>query len=174
MSGRRSGGYIYKTSVGQDSHAFEDLPGKPLILGGVDLTSSGLSDMPGLSANSDGDVILHALTNAVSGITCRNILGKIADEMCKKGIKDSSEYLKAALSDLNAQGYSICHVSLSLECSRPRISPYAEDIRSSLAEKLDISPDCVGLTATSGEGLTAFGKGLGIAVICILTVKKKA
>ena len=78
-----------KVSIGQDSHAFEESNGKPLILGGVVFEG-----YPGMRANSDGDVVLHSITNAVSGVTCRNILGKPADEMCKSGITDSAEYLK--------------------------------------------------------------------------------
>lgn len=68
-----------KTSIGQDSHRFEvDNVDKPLILGGVIFEKE-----QGMSANSDGDVVLHAITNAVSGITCKNVLGDIADKMCK-------------------------------------------------------------------------------------------
>ncbi|MFR3992086.1 MAG: 2-C-methyl-D-erythritol 2,4-cyclodiphosphate synthase [Angelakisella sp.] len=60
-----------KAAIGQDSHRFEETPGKPLILGGVVFPGE-----VGLLANSDGDVVLHAITNAVSGITGRNILGR--------------------------------------------------------------------------------------------------
>lgn len=67
-----------KAAIGQDSHRFEEGYGKPLILGGVVFSGE-----VGLLANSDGDVVLHAITNAVSGITGRNILGRVADEMCQ-------------------------------------------------------------------------------------------
>lgn len=69
-----------KVSIGQDSHRFNfDKKGtKNLILGGVVFEGE-----PPVDANSDGDVILHAITNAVSGITCKNILGDISDKMCK-------------------------------------------------------------------------------------------
>ena len=68
-----------KASIGQDSHRF-DLQEKegPFILGGIVF-----ENMPALAANSDGDAVFHAITNAISGITCRNILGKVADEMCQ-------------------------------------------------------------------------------------------
>ena len=170
----REGEYVYKASIGQDSHAFEKTPGKALILGGVDFTKEADPSTPGLSANSDGDVIFHAVTNAISGITCINILGKVADDMCRSGITDSKEYLKRALEDLAVLGYEICHLSVSVECLRPKISPLADKIRQNLSEILNIPPDSVGITATSGEGLTAFGKGKGVSVLCILTVRKKA
>lgn len=68
-----------KVSIGQDSHRFDlSEKYKPLVLGGV--TFEGEKPM---KANSDGDVILHAITNAISGITCKNVLGEVADSMCK-------------------------------------------------------------------------------------------
>ena len=90
-----------KAAIGQDSHRFEETPGKPLILGGVVFPGE-----VGLLANSDGDVVLHAITNAVSGITGRNILGRVADEMCQSGITDSAEYLRGRKRLLNCWGWS--------------------------------------------------------------------
>ena len=152
-----------KAAIGQDSHRFEKSPGNPLILGGVEFPGES-----GLSANSDGDVVLHAITNAVSGITCHNVLGAVADEMCKKGITDSPEYLKEALKYLKGK---ISHISLSIECAKPKISPMIPAMRESIAGLLNILPNQVGITATSGEELTDFGRGLGISVFCIITVE---
>lgn len=152
----------FRTSIGQDSHGFSKESTKPLILGGV------IFEGKSLSANSDGDVILHAITNAISGITGVNILGDIADKMCKKGIIDSKEYLKEGLKYLNFQ---IVNLSISIECKTPKISPKITEMRESIATLLNITPDKVGITATTGEGLTPFGQGLGIQSFCILTVK---
>lgn len=154
-----------KFSIGQDSHAFErECTDKPLVLGGVKFDGC-----PGMKANSDGDVVLHALTNAISGITCRNILGSVADKMCRNGITDSAKYLEEALNDLAAKKASITHVSFTIECLRPKISPKTDEMRKKIGELLGIAPDCVGITATTGEGLTSFGKGEGIMVFCALT-----
>ena len=156
-----------KVAIGQDSHKFEGEKSKKLcILGGVPFPET-----PGLEANSDGDVVLHAITNAVSGITCRNILGGVADKMCDEGIYDSVEYLKVALEDLERLSYKISHLSISMECQRPKIMPRLNEMRESIANIMDINTSQVGLTATTGEGLTAFGKGDGIFVTCILTVE---
>lgn len=152
-----------KAAIGQDSHRFEESPGKPLILGGVVFPGE-----PGLLANSDGDVVLHAITNAVSGITGQNILGKIADEMCRSGITDSAEYLRKALEFLHGR---VSHVSLSMECLRPKISPMIPEMREHIAGLLGVAPSAIGITATTGEGLTDCGKGLGISVLCILTAE---
>jgi len=153
-----------KVAIGQDSHAFDfDNKNRRLILAGIEF-----EDCPGLKANSDGDVVFHALANAVSGITCVNILGDIADDMClKKGITDSSEYLKESLKHLG--DCKIIHVSISIECRKPKITPKIPEMRKNISKILDIPENCVGITATSGEGLTEFGKGNGIQVFCCIT-----
>ncbi len=153
-----------KVAIGQDSHRFDfEDKNKKLILGGVIFENS-----TPLSGNSDADVVLHSITNAVSGITCKNILGKIADDMCKSGITDSEEYLKEALKYLNEK---IVHLSISIECKTPKISPKIEDMRKNIARILNISETSVGITATTGEGLTEFGKGNGISVFSVITVE---
>lgn len=157
-------------AIGQDSHRLIEGTQKPLILGGVTIKEATYY----CEANSDGDVLFHALTNAVSGITCRNILGEIADKMCQSGITDSGAYLNVALEDLQKKGMKLTHVSFTVECKRPRLSGHIDEIRQSIAQKIDgILPDNIGITATSGEGLTAFGRGEGISVFCIVTAALK-
>ena len=156
-----------KIGLGQDSHRF-DLreKEKKCILGGVVFDG-----VPPTSANSDGDVVLHAITNALSGITCRNILGEVADAMVAEGITDSAEYVKTALKDLHEKGLAVTHVSISIEALQPKIAPRREEMRASIGALLGIAPDEVGITATSGENLTASGNGLGISVLCVLTAE---
>ena len=152
-----------KVAIGQDSHRFDfESKTRKLILGGIIFEGS-----TPLAGNSDADVVLHSITNAVSGITCKNILGKVADDMCKSGITDSEEYLKEALKYLNEK---IVHLSISIECKTPKISPKIEEMRNNIARILNITPSQVGITATTGEGLTEFGKGNGISCFSIITV----
>ncbi len=153
-----------KTGLGQDSHAFCDT-NKPLVLAGV------VFDYPkGLNANSDGDVVLHSITNAVSSITGVNVLGAKADALHKQGVTDSAEYLKLAFNDLS--DWKIQHIAISIECLHPKISPMIEKMKFNIAKLLDIAPEDVGITATTGEELTEFGKGGGIQVFSIITVIK--
>ena len=154
-----------KVAIGQDSHRFDfENTEKKLVLGGVVFEGE-----PPLEGNSDADVILHSITNAVSGVTCVNILGAISDELClEQGITDSSVYLREALKYLN--DLRIIHLSISIEGLRPKITPKIGEIRRSLSRLLDIPENCVGITATTGEGLTSFGQGLGIQVLSIITV----
>lgn len=151
-----------KVGIGQDSHRFDfENKDKKLILGGIEFEG------PGLNGNSDADVVLHAITNAISGVTCKNILGEITDNMCRSGITDSKEYVKEALKYLEDK---IEHLSITIECKTPKISPRVEEMRQSIADVLSISTSQVGITATTGEGLTEFGKGNGISVFAVLTV----
>ena len=85
------------------------------------------------------------------------------------GITDSKEYLKKAKEDLNEK---IEHISISIEAKIPKISTKVEEMRNSISDILEIEKNKVGITATSGEGLTACGCGEGISVVCILTVDK--
>ena len=153
-----------KVAIGQDSHKIDfENPDKKLLLGGIEFEEN-----YSLLGNSDADVVLHAITNAVSGITGQNILGKVADDMCKNGIKDGEVYLKEALKYLNEK---IVHLSLSIECQKPKITPKIEEMRATLARILNLEETSIGITATTGEGLTECGKGNGISVFACITVE---
>ena len=152
-----------KLAIGQDSHRFDfENKNKELKLGGIVFENA-----TPLLGNSDADVVLHSITNAISGITCKNILGKVADDMCKSGITDSEEYLKEALKYLNEK---IIHLSISIECKTPKISPKIEEMRKNISRILSIPETSIGITATTGEELTEFGKGNGISVFSCITV----
>lgn len=154
---------IVRTGVGQDSHRFEaSSTAKPLKLAGVVFESE-----TALDGNSDADVILHALCNAIGGVTGRNVLGAISDAMCNSGTTDSREYVKEALKSLGK--LRLTHVSVSLECAKPKITPKIGAMREALADLLGLSVLDIGISATTGEGLTAFGKGEGIQAFVIVT-----
>ncbi|TVP80626.1 MAG: 2-C-methyl-D-erythritol 2,4-cyclodiphosphate synthase [Puniceicoccaceae bacterium] len=153
-----------KTGIGLDSHRFvEGASDRSLVLGGLVF-----EDAPALAGNSDADVILHAVTDAISGVTGRTVIGAVADALCQQGITDSKAYLKVALEDLG--DWQISHVSVALECLRPKIDPKVPALRASLAELLGIEPGDVCITATTGEGLNDCGRGLGIHASAVVTV----
>ena len=152
-----------KTGIGLDSHQFvEGESDRVLVLGGLVF-----DDAPALLGNSDADVILHAVTDAVSGVTGRTVIGAFADAMCKEGITDSKEYLKLSLADL--ADWQISHLSVAIECLRPKIDPKVPALRASLAGLLGIKDSDVCITATTGEGLNDCGRGLGIHASAVLT-----
>lgn len=155
---------IYRTGIGQDSHRFLDEEiTKPCVLAGLRF-----EEVPGFVANSDGDVIYHAICNAISSLTGVLILGEIADELLtKSGITDSEVYLKEGLKLLGKQ--KIVHVALALEGNRPHFKERIVDMRENIARVLEIESSQVGITATTGEGLTNFGLGEGLSCFCILS-----
>ena len=159
---------MFKVGIGQDSHRIQEpAGGKTLMLGGI-----AFPEPFALEGNSDSDVILHALTNAVSGITGKPILGPVADGMCKAGTTDSAAYWQRALEDLDGMGYRLTHLSVSVECGRPKLMARFPAMTARIAELAGLAPEDVALTATSGEGLTDFGKGLGIQAFAVATAMR--
>lgn len=161
----RSLNAVYRTGLGQSSRRFlsED-SSKPCVIGGIIF-----ENVPGLDAESDGDVIFHALCNAISSLTHVPILSSIARELCRKGgITDSSVYLEKALETLG--GEKIVHVSIALEGKRPFLEDKLLAMRTRIGQLLQIRESQVGITVTSGDGLTDFGCGDGLQAFAILTV----
>lgn len=155
---------IFRTGIGQDSHRF--LPAdssKPCIIAGIIFEG-----IPGLAADSDGDVVFHSICNAITSLSGTPILGGIAIDLCRKdGITDSQVYLERALQTLGAQ--KIVHVALTIEAKRPRFQEAIDSMRKKVAKVLGVAIKDVGITATSGDGLTDFGCGDGVQCFCILT-----
>ena len=156
----------YRTGIGQDSHRFlTEGTAKPCVIAG--LTFEGI---PGFQANSDGDIVFHAICNAISSISGVIILGDIADKLLEtRGISDSRVYLEEALKTLKG---TIEHVAITIEGARPRFLPRNLEMRQSTADALGIPLESVGLTATTGELLTEFGRGVGAQCFCIITVRE--
>lgn len=155
---------IFRTGIGQNSHRF--LPAdssKPCTIGGIIF-----EHVPGLDAESDGDVIYHAICNAITSLSGVQILGGIARDLCRKdGITDSEVYLEKALETLGKQ--KVVHVALTIEGKRPYFEDKIEAMRMKIASILKIKSTAVGITATSGDGLTDFGCGDGVQCLCLMT-----
>jgi 2-C-methyl-D-erythritol 2,4-cyclodiphosphate synthase len=159
---------MVKTGFGQDSHRFVgEERSDNLVLGGISIRGC-----PRLDGNSDADVVLHAITNAVSGVSGAPVLGAVADELCRQGITDSAAYLQKALETLGA--YRVAHVSVSIEAARPKLAPHLDAMRRRIAELCGVGVSDVGITATTGEGLTAFGRGEGIQAFAVVTALREA
>lgn len=157
----------FRTGIGQDSHRF--LPpdsSKSCIIAGLIF-----EDVPGFNANSDGDVVFHAICNAITSLTGVLILGDIADDLClKDGITDSEVYLIEAMKTLGRQ--KITHVAITLEGKKPKFKERLMTMRENIARVMDIGITQVGITATSGEGLTDFGCGDGVQCFAIVTTEE--
>lgn len=154
-----------RIGFGQDSHKFASNKNKKLVLGGCTIPNE-----IGLEANSDGDAILHALFNAISSAIGERSLGYYADKMCKKGITDSKEYLKAILNKLNQKDYKINNISIMVEAGKPKLERYTDSIKNSLSKILKTEKEKIGIAYTSGDKLTSFGQGKGMQCFVVMTI----
>jgi 2-C-methyl-D-erythritol 2,4-cyclodiphosphate synthase len=136
-----------RIGYGWDSHAFE--AGLPLKIGGITI------DHPeGLAGHSDGDVLLHAITDALLGALAVGDIGSFfppGDPRWKNA--DSAIFLNLALEELQTAGYRIVNVDTTLVLAAPKIGPISGDMRQRVAELLDILPTAVGIKAKTPEGM---------------------
>jgi len=140
-----------RIGYGWDSHAFK--PGVPLVIGGLNIQHHS-----GLAGHSDGDVLLHCITDALLGAVSAGDIGTFfppSDARWKNAA--SSIFLKTALEEVATAGYRIVNVDTVLILMAPKIVPIAGDIRASVAELLQIKPGDVGIKAKTPEGLTQDG-----------------
>lgn len=136
-----------RIGYGWDSHEFKK--GVPLRIGGVELKHS-----HGLSGHSDGDVLLHALTDALLGAIAAGDIGSYfppSDPQWKGA--DSSIFVMEALTKVRDAGWEVCNVDSTLILDSPKIGPVANRIRQSIAKLLDISPEDIGVKAKTPEGM---------------------
>lgn len=136
-----------KIGFGWDSHAYK--AGVPLRIGGLSI------DHPeGLAGHSDGDVLLHAITDALLGAVAAGDIGSFfppGDPRWKNA--DSSIFLNLALEEIQNAGYKIGNVDTTLVLAQPKISPIATEMRARVAELMDIRLDQISIKAKTPEGL---------------------
>lgn len=149
-----------RIGVGRDAHPLKEGSDKLLILGGITFPEAEFH----IAADSDGDIVLHALTDALLSSIGDRTIDSFAGDMCRAGGTDSRAYVSHALArvkDLYTH-YAVHQVIITLEGKRPRIAPHHVAIQKSVADILGVELHRVGLTYTTGDGLTAFGRGEGI------------
>jgi 2-C-methyl-D-erythritol 2,4-cyclodiphosphate synthase len=159
-----------RIGYGWDSHEFKR--GIPLRIGGVTLPHP-----RGLGGHSDGDVLLHALTDALLGAVAAPDIGTLfspSDPRWKGA--DSAVFLAEALRRVRAAGYAVVNVDSTLVLAEPKIGPHAAAIRSKVADLLAIPSDCVGLKAKTPEGMGTDNAAMAHAVVLLEKIlpEKKA
>ena len=150
-----------RIGYGFDSHEFK--AAIPLKIGGVTLPHT-----HGLGGHSDGDVLLHALTDALLGAIAGPDIGALfppSDPQWKGA--DSAVFLREALKRVSAAGYAIENVDSTLILAAPKIGPYSASIRESVARLLNIPADCVGLKAKTPEGMGTANTAIAHAVVLL-------
>jgi 2-C-methyl-D-erythritol 2,4-cyclodiphosphate synthase len=152
-----------RIGYGFDSHEFR--PGIPLKIGGITLAHD-----KGLGGHSDGDVLLHAITDALLGAIAAPDIGSLfppSDPQWKGA--DSVVFLREALKRVREAGYTVANMDASLILSAPKIGPHAATIRMRVAQLLGVHADCVGLKAKTPEGLNL--ENAAIAHVAVLLEK---
>lgn len=150
-----------RIGYGWDSHEFK--PGVPLIIGGVRLEHD-----KGLAGHSDGDVLLHAITDALLGAVAAGDIGSFfpPSDPKWKGV-DSAIFLKEALQQVEAAGYSIANVDTTLILDQPKIGPVAAKIQARVAELLGIEKGAVGIKAKTPEGMGTENAAIAHAAVLL-------
>jgi 2-C-methyl-D-erythritol 2,4-cyclodiphosphate synthase len=147
----------YRVGTGFDAHALEE--GVPLVLGGVRI------DHPsGLAGHSDGDVLAHALTDALLGAAGLEDIGALfpSGDPALAGA-DSLELLAQAWERVREGGWELANADVVLVGQEPRLSPHRAEMRRRLASALGVEAELVAVRATTTDGLGFAGRGEGLA-----------
>ncbi len=153
-----------RTGIGYDCHRL--VAGRRLLLGGVEIPHD-----KGLEGHSDADALTHAVIDALLGAAGLGDIGEHfpdSDERFKDA--DSIELLRTTVALISQGGFSIVNIDASVMIERPRVGPFREQIRESLAMALGIDAAGVNVKATTGEGMGFVGLEEGAAALAIATV----
>jgi len=156
-----------RIGYGFDSHEFH--AGIPLKIGGITLQHE-----KGLGGHSDGDVLLHAITDALLGAVAAPDIGALfppSDPKWKGA--DSVIFLREALKRVDYAGYAVANIDASLILAAPKIGPHAAAIRTRVAELLRVHCDCVGLKAKTPEGLNLDSAAIAHVVVLLQRTRQK-
>ena len=154
-----------RVGVGADAHALVE--GVPLVLGGVELESD-----RGLAGHSDGDVLAHALIDAVLGAAGLGDIGSLFPSGAAEWEGASSlDLLSRAYAQVREAGYTLVNADCVLVGEEPRIAPVREAMRAKLAAAIGIEPDRVNVRATTTDRLGFTGRGEGLAALAVALIE---
>ncbi|MFA5236041.1 MAG: 2-C-methyl-D-erythritol 2,4-cyclodiphosphate synthase [Bacilli bacterium] len=157
---------MYRIGMSRDIHRL--IKGRPLWIGGV------LIDHDfGFEAHSDGDIVLHALTEALLGSLALGDLGTHfpnTDPQYKD--KPSSYFVQYAKRLVEAKGYRVCNIDISIVIESPRLSPHIPTMVARIGKMIGLASDQISVKAGTNEGLGYIGQGLGAEATCVVLVEK--
>ena len=151
-----------RIGIGNDIHRL--IEGRPLILGGVEIPYS-----KGEEAHSDGDILVHAIIDAILGACAKGDIGRLfppSDERYKDA--DSLKLLKQAV---EYTGAKIINIDSSITLEEPKLGPYITTMRERIAEVLSIDINRISIKAKTNEGLDETGKGNAVSAIAVVLVE---
>jgi 2-C-methyl-D-erythritol 2,4-cyclodiphosphate synthase len=152
----------YRTGIGYDIHRL--IEGRKLILGGIEIPY-----IKGLLGHSDGDALLHAITDALLGAAGKDDIGQLFPDTDPKYYNaDSKELLRQALQLVLKDGWKIDNVDAVIIAQEPRLAPFKKEMRKTIAQIMGIEQDAIGLKGKTAENMGEIGKKEAIA--CMATV----
>jgi 2-C-methyl-D-erythritol 2,4-cyclodiphosphate synthase len=154
-----------RCGIGYDLHRLE--PGRKFIIGGIELPFD-----KGPAGHSDGDVVAHALCDALLGAAGLGDIGThFPDSDPKWKDADSMQFLEHAAQHLSAKGFSIAHIDAVVILEKPKLAPHFERMRAKLAKVLRIPLEKIHLKAKTNEGVDAIGRGEAVAAWVVATLE---
>lgn len=151
-----------RTGHGYDAHQFES--GRPLVLGGVTIPYE-----QGLAAHSDGDVLIHALCDALLGAAGLGDIGKhFPDSSAEFKNIDSRILLRDVIKSIKSRALSVSNVDMTVIAQKPKLMTYIKEMRSNLASDLELDVQRVNVKATTTEGMGFEGRGEGISAHAVV------
>lgn len=151
-----------RVGYGYDAHRL--VPGRALVLGGVAIPFE-----RGLAAHSDGDVLIHALCDALLGAAALGDIGRhFPDSSPEFENIDSRILLRAAVKRIREQSFSISNADVSVVAQAPKLAPFIDAMRTAVSADLCIEPARVNIKATTTEGMGFTGQGEGIAAHAVV------
>ncbi len=154
-----------RVGTGLDAHRFSD--DVPLVLGGVDFPGE-----RGLAGHSDGDVLAHALIDAVLGAAGRSDIGELFPSGDPQWLDASSlRLLQRAYEVVKNAGYELVNADCVLVGEEPRVAPLRDAMRARLAGAMGVSPDRIAVRATTTDGLGFTGRGEGLAAHAVALLR---
>jgi 2-C-methyl-D-erythritol 2,4-cyclodiphosphate synthase len=160
-------GAMQRMRIGQGFDAHQLQVDRALVVGGVEIPHD-----RGLEGHSDGDVLLHAVADAVLGALGEGDLGRhfpSSDESLR-GIA-SSRLVERVVAMMHERGYALANLDATVIAQAPRLAPYQEEMRTVLAQLLDADPGRINLKVTSTDHLGALGRGEGMASLAVVLLQ---
>ncbi|MBL3599663.1 MAG: 2-C-methyl-D-erythritol 2,4-cyclodiphosphate synthase [gamma proteobacterium endosymbiont of Lamellibrachia anaximandri] len=159
---------MMRIGQGYDAHRFES--GKRLLLGGVEIKHD-----QGLKAHSDGDVLIHALCDALLGAAGMGDIGRhFPDSASEYAGIDSRRLLRRVVELVQEAGLRVGNVDLTAVAQRPKLASYIDTMQARLASDLQVEPARVNVKATTTEGMGFTGRGEGIAAYAVALLEEES
>ncbi len=157
----------FRIGQGYDVHALGE--GLPLVLGGVAVPHT-----KGCIAHSDGDVLIHAVCDALLGAAAEGDIGKhFPDTSAEFEGIDSRVLLQRVVALLRAKGYAVGNIDSTVAMQRPKLRPYIDAMRAEIAKAAGIDTDCVSVKATTTEHLGFEGEERGVSATAVALIYKE-